>query len=684
MSRFPFRFLVPLVCALLLLPAGTATAAPAPVAPGLPAASGGGALTNLAHLDWLMADVPLRPLAGHTTWRLAQQPTATAPWTYADRNADDGTFTRVGGGRLDPATGHYTQGAFNADDISRAAVVYVRDWRQNHRTSSRDRALQLLRALTYLQTSSGPDAGNVVLWQQADGTLTPSAEPHEEPDPSDSAESYWLARTVWALGEGYAAFAASDRPFASFLRDRLHLALGALERQSLSRYGTWNVSDGARVPAWLITGGADATAEAVLGLSAYVQAAPADARVRRDLARYSEGIAAMASGTVGQWPFGAILPSVTTRSLWHAWGGMAPAALARASGVLHRPGLLAPAVADGASFSAQLLAAGGPDNAWSPVPGEAQIAYGVDSRIASLLDTADRGRAPGLAVLAAAFGAWYFGANKAGVPVYDRATGACVDGIETDGRLNRNCGAESVIHTQLSMLALDAHPAVRSLAVSLGGPHGTDGLRVVEAEAGTLDGAAAVVTPDSPWTGEANWSGGRYVRLGAGSSVSIPVGAATGTGGERRVYAVAERRETAAGRLTLRTGTRLLGTVANGGAGAQGVSAAPGILAPWAVPGTLRATDTAVTATATGEGRLDALLLQPLVSTVTLSGPTGTLRLFISAAAGSRTAAVPGTGRAVAVRFDDHGRFAGVGVPTRTRTVPVPAGGMTAVWSPAR
>ncbi|OMH31472.1 hypothetical protein [Tersicoccus sp. Bi-70] len=681
------RLLAPLVCLLLVLPTGAATAAPAssaaPVIPGAVLAAPG-PLTNLAHLDFLLAGVPLRPVPGHTTWRIAQQPTGQAPWTYANRR-NDGSFERVGGGTIDPVTGYWSQGAFNADDISRAAVVYVRDWRQNHRTSSRDRAVQLLRTLTYLQTSSGPNAGNVVLWQQADGTLTPSAEPVELPDPSDSAESYWVARTVWALGEGYAAFASADPAFASFLRDRLHLSLGALERQSLARYGTWNVSDGARVPAWLITGGADATAEAVLGLSAYLAAAPTDTRAFRGLARYSEGIAAMAAGGRAQWPFGAILPSVTTRSLWHAWGGMAPAALARASTALHRSDLLATAVADGAGFTAQLLAAGGADNAWSPVPAEAQIAYGVDSRIASLLATADRSRAPGLAVLAAAFGAWYFGANRAGVPVYDRSTGVCVDGIETDGRLNRNCGAESVIHTQLSMLALDAHPAVKALAVSLGGPHSTDGLRVVEAESGTLSGTATVVVPPSPWTGEANWSGKAWVRLGVGGSVTIPVPAASGTGGERRVYAVAERREGPAGQLTVRTGGgRLLGSIANGGAGAQGVSAAPGILAPWALPATLRPGDTTVTATATGEGRLDALLLQPLVSTVTLSGPAGTLRLFISAATSTRSVTVPGSGRAVAARFDDHGRFVGAGIPARSRTVAVPAGGMTAVWSPTR
>jgi hypothetical protein len=48
-------------------------------------------------------------------------------------------------------------------------------------------------------------------------TLYPSAEPIELPNPSDSEASYWLARTIWAFGEGYAAFvdAAPTSPTSS-------------------------------------------------------------------------------------------------------------------------------------------------------------------------------------------------------------------------------------------------------------------------------------------------------------------------------------------------------------------------------------------------------------------------------------------------------------------------------------
>ncbi|MCZ2403680.1 hypothetical protein IV498_10915 [Paenarthrobacter sp. Z7-10] len=638
--------------------AATPAAAKATGAPVVPAPSSSAPLTNLSHLNFLLDTVPLKPVAGHTTYQLDQQPTAQAPWTYANKNAD-GSYTRVGGGTQDPATGTWSQGAFNADDIARTAVVYLRHWRQTGDAASREHAFQTLRALTYLQTSSGPNAGNVVLWQQADGTLNPSAIPKELPDPSDSAESYWLARTLWALGEGYAAFQSTDPQFAAFLADRMHLSIDALNRQSLAKYGQFDVADGVKVPAWLITGGADASAEAVLGLAAYAKAAPDDGAVGTALRQLTEGIADMSAGSTRQWPFGAIMPSVTTRSLWHAWGGMAPAAVATAATVLHRPDLLTAAVKDSARFTPQLLAAGGPDNAWSPVPGEAQIAYGADSRVESLVATAKAAHAPGLLDVAAVAAGWFFGANRAGVPTYNPATGTAIDGIETDGRINPNSGAESTIHTLLTMLALDANPALKAKALGITHTVSTVGLSVVEAESGTVTGGSVVKPAGGAWTGEANLSGGAYVALDAGGSVAIPVPAANQP---RKVYPIVNQSVAPAGRTAWTFGTIRLGGTPNGGAGDQGVTPTPGILYPFALDRPLPAfgpgsrhghravagttegnsasastgdpstrTAAAVVGRSNGPAAIDALLLQPEISSVSVSGSGGNSTLYVSA-----------------------------------------------------
>jgi hypothetical protein len=670
MSRF-----VALVAALsmLLLGAGSASSASAVPAPA--------PLTNLSHLNFLLDTVPLPAVVGHTTYQIDGHATALAPWTYADRGAD-GTFRRVGGGDLNTATGYYGQGAFNADDIARAAVVYLRHWQLTGSSASRAHAFQTLRALTYLQTTVGPGAGNVVLWQQADGTLNPSATPAELPDPSDSAESYWLARTVWALGEGYAAFKDADPQFASFLQERLHLALASLNRQSLARYGIFDLADGVPVPAWLVNAGADASAEAVLGLAAYVKTAPADVDARTAMGRLSEGIAAMSSGSVNHWPFGAILPWSKSQTFWHAWGGMAPAALATASVVLHRSDLLPAAVKDTAQFTPQLLAAGGPDNLWSPTPGDAQIAYGADSRVESLVATAKAANAPGLLDVAAVAAGWFFGANPSGAPAYDPATGVAIDGIEPSGQVNHNSGAESTIHTLLAMLTLDANPGLRAQALGITSTVAIDGLTVVEAESGTITDSGAVVTPASAWTGEALWSNGAYVALNTGGAVRIPVAA---SGQDRNVYPVVNQSEARAGSTAWAAGRTQLGSTPNGGAAGQGITDAPGRLFPFTLARTLPAGATAVVGTSSGAASLDALLLQPLISSVAVTGPGGDSTLYVSAARTSitRTIQVPKGYLALQRAFDSSGRPVAAGhdgvAAGRSVRVTVAAGGFTFV-----
>ncbi|WP_405056216.1 hypothetical protein OG474_26180 [Kribbella sp. NBC_01505] len=564
----------------------------------LPAvAVGSPRLTNLAHLDFLRTAVPPPATPGHSTY--GSGPIGLL-WTYADRQAD-GSYRRIGGGTYDAATDTYGQGAYNADDIARAAVVYLR----HHRLfgSGLATARDLLRGLTYLQSPNG----NVVLWMQPDGTLNPSADPVELPDPSDSGPSFWLARTVWALGEGYEVFRHVDGPFAAFLKTRLDLAVRALERQVLVRYGRWNVVDGRRLPAWLIVNGADATSEAVLGLAAYVRAGGSTA-ARRALSQFAEGIAALSAGSTRQWPFRALLPSAETISMWHAWGAQMPSALAAASAVLRSGQLLEPAIADTAGFTPLLLTAGGPDNGWLPAPiDRTQIAYGVDARLQGLL-AVDR---PGTRQLAAFVAGWYFGANRAGIPMYDAATGRTYDGLAADGTVNRNSGAESTIHGLLSMLALDAAPAIARLARRLTKPT-YDGLRLVEAE--SASGTGQVVTPPSAWTGESQWSSNAYLHLSDGQSASwdLPVASQP-----RYVLPVVNLIDNPAiGHTTWTSGSRRLGTIDHGTAGAQGISAAPGVLQSVTLPTTFPASATRLTAAASGSAEIDVLLLLPLLSTM--------------------------------------------------------------------
>jgi hypothetical protein len=665
-----------LALAVPVLAAPTAATA-APAAPATAASARPAPLANLDHLDFLLdkatppADVP-----GHTTYRLAEEPALVQPWTYADAR-DGGAFERVGGGPLDPATGHWGQGAFNADDTARAAVVYLRHWRQTGADDSRRTAYELLRSLTYLQTVEGPHAGNVVLWMQPDGTLNPSAEPVELPDPSDSGPSYWLARTVWALGEGYAAFAEADPAFASFLEDRLALSLAALNRDVLSRYGHWAEADGMRVPAWLIVDGADATAEAVLGLAARVQARPDDTTAATALRRLAEGIAAMSAGTTREWPYRAVLPWAQSPSIWHAWGSQMPAALAAASTALDDPALAEPAIADAAVFTPTLMTAGGPDNGWNPTPTDrVQIAYGADSRVQSLLAVAGVTGSAAFTELAAMQAAWFFGANHAGARMYDPTTGVTYDGLQPDGTVNRNSGAESTIHGLLTALALDAHPEVAERATALTAIDARVGLSFVEAEdAVRTDGARS--TPAS-WTGESSWSG-EALTLAPGQSATWDLGAAdTRRWVEPVVFS--EPGETTASIWRGGGMLRIAGPD-------QGISPTPGHLAPHALQAPLPAHRTSIEVTAQrGELMLDGILVRPWISRLVLSGEDARSELVHSSALVPQRTEVGVDGRGSLVRvYDASGaRVRGASADGVIRIV-VPAGGLAiATDSPVR
>lgn len=623
-------------------------------------------LTNLEHLDFL-SDQDVRPPAqeGHTTYRLRQDPVLRGLWTYAEPNPD-GSYKRIGGGRYDAATNTYGQGAYNTDDLARAAVAYTRHFRLFGDASSRESAYEMLRTVAYMQTlSADARRGNFVLWMQPNGALNPSAEPREEPDPSDSDASFWLARGIWAYGEGYEAFRRHDPAFARFLRSRMELALDALDRQVLiPDYGQYDQLDGLRVPRWLIRDGADATSEAVYGLAAYVRAQPDNARARSDLARLAEGVAKMrAVRDPRRFPFGAILPWARSRSVWHAWADQMSGSLATAGVVLGDRALVRTAVAEVGVFTPHLLAQGGGDQGWLPAPIErAQIAYGADATLQNLLRTADATGRESFRQLAGIAGAWYFGNNRSNARMYDRVTGRTFDGLEADGRVNRNSGAESTIHGLLSMLALDAHPAVKEIATTATARTRHVTWSLVEAEAGALSGAAQVVTPESAWTGESLWSGGKYVELRPGGSVSAR--ATLPIAGRYRLLPVFQRQ-----RMWLRsagTAHRVrgapFGAVYHGGAGRQGVSAAAGYLDIGNTgSGRVLADGPAIIVSSyVGRGRparLDALLVQPEIEELLLAGSERRQGLLRSWAPVRRAQRVSMGGALTAYSYDRYGRL---------------------------
>lgn len=649
------------------LGAGTATAA--------------GRLTNLAHLDELTTTVRLRDTAAHTTYRLAAEPEVGMLWVYGDLQPD-GSYRPVGGGSYDAASDTWGPGSYDSDDVARAAVVYLREWRATGSAHARRQAYQQLRGLAYFQTLTGEHAGEFLLWMQPDGTLNPTPTPPDNPNPADAGESYWTARALWAYGEGYVAFRRSDPAFAAFLRRRMELTIAAIERDTLVRYGRYRSLHGVKVPTWLITQGADATSEALLGLAPYAAATGSKAAFRacRQLAR---GVAELAAGTTTQWPFRALLPWAESLDDWHAWGSEMAQGLAAASIALREPKLLRAAIGDTAGFTAQLLTATGPDNGWLPVPTDkVQIAYGADARVRACHDVGAATKREGISRLAGLAAGWFFGANRAGLPTYDRATGVTFDGVEADGRLNRNSGAESTIHGLLTMQVLDAAPELARLARASARIAVRDGLVVFEAEDAALTGDAAVLTPDPAWTGESLWSG-KQVVAGPGSTLTwtLPSGSEA-----LLVQPVLALTHGSQAQVRFKAHNRTLGRVRVGDVGEPGQAASSERLTAVALGGLVPATGGQVEAAVQGSGTatLDALLVMPEIARLEASGSTGSVVLLTSKSRHPqlRRVRLAGRGRLQVFAYDRDGvrsRSASV----RGNQVVIEPGGFTLVFRPA-
>ena len=254
--------------------------------------------------------------------------------------------------------------------------------------------------------------------------------------------------------------------------------------------------------------------------------------------------------------------------------------------------------------------------------------------------------------------AWFFGANAAGVPAYDPATGRTIDGISGDGVVNPNSGAESTIHGLLTMLALDANPDVAEAAQQA----------TITARVGTT----TLQAEDASTTGDAarRHPGGlvdRRVALRRRRATSPWVTArpprcpCPPADVDRLVMPVVDLMPGSTAVTTWSAG----GTCSARSTPATSASRAPprryGALLPVTLPRTLgkepRSLRVATSATGGDEARLDAVMLEPLVSRFVLSGDGHATALLRSADSKIAHAVVrlPGRGRAVVEVYDALG-----------------------------
>ena len=284
----------------------------------------------------------------------------------------------------------------------------------------------------------------------------------------------------------------------------------------------------------------------------------------------------------------------------------------------------------------------------------------------------------GVRQLAGIAGAWFFGANPSGKPTYDPATGVTVDGVQPNGTVNPNSGAESTIHGLLSMLAFDANPDVAARAIATPVVVSRDGLTVVQAESATAT-TGTVVTPASAWTGESQFGGGAYLSLPTGSTATLAIPAGSGA---RHLEPVTFQPNPGSASSVWTNGRLPLGVIRDG-VGAQGITAVPGALLPQTLTLPIGAAAATVTARATsGTVELDAVIVRPLVSRLLLRGAASTELVHSTSMIPLPTTVGVAGVRATVRVYDSVGRLVTSRDATGVTTILLRPGGFAVVTTP--
>jgi multiple sugar transport system substrate-binding protein len=324
------------------------------------------------------------------------------------------------------------EGIACVDDAARGAVVWLRE---HEATGSKEALAEALGLLRF-----------VVAMEQGDGEylnfVGPDGAPNRTAVSSAKSFSYWAARALWALGEAARVLG----PEAAELRPVLD--------RTAARFGR-EIAAGR-----LVGGSVTATSEALLGLLAYQEASPSSERARL-IAQAAELLVPRLAGDADRPPWGAHTDGAD--SDWHGWGPRATEALARASVLLARPDLLAAARAEADGLWIRMLAAGVFPSAITrsgQVTASGQIAYAVGPLVGGFLALADASSDWRYAAMAGLAAGWFLGGNPARAPMYDQ--GRIYDGVDDDGRINRNSGAESTVEGLLALAAVSRDPVAAS------------------------------------------------------------------------------------------------------------------------------------------------------------------------------------------------------------------------------
>lgn len=343
------------------------------------------------------------------------------------------------------------------DDVSRAALVYLRSNSFSTDTAIQAKTFNLIKFILEMQSANGYFY-NFLLTGNQINTNGPTS--INNPD-------WWSWRALQTLTEASPIIKIKNVQLSGKIDQAILKLVTAIKADHVNIPQTTKVVSGITVPQWLPAGsGTDQAALLILGLIPYCKATN-DAVLTAYVKKLADGISLMQQGDATRFPYGSFLSWENT---WHAYGNDQAYALFMAGGFLNDPSYTAKALAEVDNFYPWLLQNGmkssfvvtknsGQIQLVSEKSFE-QIAYGIRPMIFAAIEAFKLTGQEKYADLAGHLSAWFLGANEGGKNMYSVTTGRCYDAIISPGNININSGAESTIEALLALQRVESYPLV--------------------------------------------------------------------------------------------------------------------------------------------------------------------------------------------------------------------------------
>ena len=391
-------------------------------------------LVNLAHLNYLYT-----------------------PVTFADGTAAAGIYiyAEAPDYRLTDAAG---EGYTCVDDVSRAALVYLRSSNYLTDTAIQSKAFKLISFLLEMQSSNGYFYNFLLTGNQINTNGITSV----------NNAGWWSWRALQTLTEETRLVKMKNPQLADKMEVAVNRLVAALKKDLVNIPQTTKTVSGIVVPEWLPAGsGTDQAALLIIGLIPYC-ASTGDTLISAYIQKLADGILLMQHGDATHFPYGAFLSWENT---WHAYGNDQAYALLKAGTFFNDSNYILSGLKEINNFYPWLLNNGPKssftisDNGNGLQPGNEksfeQIAYGIRPIVFAAIEAYRLTGDEKYSDMAAQFAAWFFGNNVMKKNMYSTATGRCYDAIASATYLNINSGAESTIEALLTMEKIESYPAIK-------------------------------------------------------------------------------------------------------------------------------------------------------------------------------------------------------------------------------